>query len=67
VVDMLAGCSWTCGVVSKVGCSAPSVIVGGLSGWVVDLVLIGGLSGAFVWVETLAGLSLWHYQVCLQA
>jgi hypothetical protein len=28
VVDMLAGYSWTCGMVSKVRCSAPSTMVG---------------------------------------
>jgi hypothetical protein len=28
MVDMLACYSWTCGMVSKVGCSTPSVMVG---------------------------------------
>jgi hypothetical protein len=27
-VDMVAGCGWACGMVLKVECSAPSVIVG---------------------------------------
>jgi hypothetical protein len=28
VVGILVGCSWTCGMASKVGCSAPSRMVG---------------------------------------
>jgi hypothetical protein len=28
VVGMLAGCNWTYGIVSEVGCSAPSAMVG---------------------------------------
>jgi hypothetical protein len=28
VVGMMAGCGWACGMVSKVGCSTPSTVVG---------------------------------------
>jgi hypothetical protein len=45
VVDMLVGCSWIYGMLSKVGCFGIDDGGEGLSGWMVkkDLVLVRGL------------------------